>query len=668
MADKKITDLTEETTAADNEPLAIVQDPGGGGVETKKIQVKNLLRKSYTLVVAPTGMGGADYYTDGTADEVQINQAIVDLLTKGYSGGGRVVLREGLYSISDTIYIPRSDIVLEGQGPMSKIFLANAANKDMIRFGHGATLNRTDISFSNANPDTITTAAGNFITSGFVAGERITISGSASNNGTFTIASLTATVITLISTDTLTNESAGASVTLTPALTLRSKVKNVYLDGNMANQTTGGFGIKIEYRVGYCEISDNTIKNTLFSNIIMDDTAAVSGAEHNEVLRNLLDTTGPGQGSSNIDGGQMGFIVRGNTCIGGGYGNIALYGGNAAERVVVEDNLCIDAGDEGPNAIVVNGQGIISRNHVVNPNGTGEVILSEANNSIVQDNVVEILTSDPVGPVIKTAGHHVSIANNVIHVEASSTVALIGIQSTTNCVVTGNDISFENDEANVAISTGGVSEQQIVGNSMTNTGSRPGGAMGISMSASTEITVTGNYIQGFNTGIDASSVIDVTISGNTIWDNDLSVDISEAQSLAITGNSFEAQGLSENFIASTSNNYTEHVAITGNSFYNAGGGDIVLRSCRYCVVSGNNFRDSDGDAAVKLNTVSGTNYSHHNTIDGNVFAGGGPDFIIRENSVNDGPNIITSNIALGATMSQISTQHGSSVVANNITT
>lgn len=73
----------------------------------------------------------------------------------------------------------------------------------------------TDIAFNDTNPDTITSTTTNFVTAGFVAGDGITVSGSTSNDGTYTIATVAATTITLIAGDTLTTEAAGASVTIT---------------------------------------------------------------------------------------------------------------------------------------------------------------------------------------------------------------------------------------------------------------------------------------------------------------------------------------------------------------------------------------------------------------------------------------------------------------------
>lgn len=82
---------------------------------------------------------------------------------------------------------------------------------------NGAVKTATTIAFVNSNPDTITDSGNGFVTAGFKEGQTITVSGSASNNGTFTISSVAAGTITLISTDSLTNESAGASVTITVA-------------------------------------------------------------------------------------------------------------------------------------------------------------------------------------------------------------------------------------------------------------------------------------------------------------------------------------------------------------------------------------------------------------------------------------------------------------------
>lgn len=72
-----------------------------------------------------------------------------------------------------------------------------------------------NLTFADTNPDTITRAAGSWLDDGFVAGMVITVALSSSNNGTFTIASLTATVITLVAGDTLVAEGPANGITVT---------------------------------------------------------------------------------------------------------------------------------------------------------------------------------------------------------------------------------------------------------------------------------------------------------------------------------------------------------------------------------------------------------------------------------------------------------------------
>jgi hypothetical protein len=75
-------------------------------------------------------------------------------------------------------------------------------------------LTGTGIAFLNSNPDTITDTGSGFLTAGFKAGDRIIASGTASNNKTFTIDSVVAGTITLVSGDFVVAEGAGASMTI----------------------------------------------------------------------------------------------------------------------------------------------------------------------------------------------------------------------------------------------------------------------------------------------------------------------------------------------------------------------------------------------------------------------------------------------------------------------
>lgn len=80
------------------------------------------------------------------------------------------------------------------------------------------TTTSNQISFNENSPsqDTITRGdGGSFITDGFLPGGAVTVSGSASNNGTYTISNVTTSTLTLSASDDLTNEVAGNNVTLT---------------------------------------------------------------------------------------------------------------------------------------------------------------------------------------------------------------------------------------------------------------------------------------------------------------------------------------------------------------------------------------------------------------------------------------------------------------------
>jgi hypothetical protein len=88
--------------------------------------------------------------------------------------------------------------------------------------GNGETVSNTTISFANSDPDTITRAdGGSFVTDGFEAGEQIRVAGSTSNDGYYTLAAggVAANTLTLVNSDSLTTEAAGASVTITAVTT-----------------------------------------------------------------------------------------------------------------------------------------------------------------------------------------------------------------------------------------------------------------------------------------------------------------------------------------------------------------------------------------------------------------------------------------------------------------
>lgn len=130
MSDQKISELPAYTSLISSDVLPVVDTVNG---VTRKVTKQNLakgLKSSAFLVAASnaSNTSGADYVCDGTADEVQINQAIAALP----AGGGRVILSEGTFTLAAPIAISASNVALEGQGQATIITLGNAANCNVI--------------------------------------------------------------------------------------------------------------------------------------------------------------------------------------------------------------------------------------------------------------------------------------------------------------------------------------------------------------------------------------------------------------------------------------------------------------------------------------------------------------------------------------------------------
>jgi len=76
------------------------------------------------------------------------------------------------------------------------------------------TYTATSISFNDANPDTIVDANNQFVSEGFAIGQHLKVSGAGDNTGSYVIATVTSSTITLESIFELTAASAGSSITL----------------------------------------------------------------------------------------------------------------------------------------------------------------------------------------------------------------------------------------------------------------------------------------------------------------------------------------------------------------------------------------------------------------------------------------------------------------------
>lgn len=182
-------------------------------------------RKGYTLVgAAKTNNnpieGSFDWYTSSGAWR---NLRSHGKLLEYYKDGSWLTLLSDLYSakvrfapwwsptelIDILLFVVGDDSVKEWSGGIAEV--ASVTTNTITKKGYlaGATIAFNE---NGASSDTITDSGNGFVTAGFAAGDEIIISGSASNDGVYTIASVTAGTITLIDTDDLTAEVAGASV------------------------------------------------------------------------------------------------------------------------------------------------------------------------------------------------------------------------------------------------------------------------------------------------------------------------------------------------------------------------------------------------------------------------------------------------------------------------
>lgn len=188
----------------------------------------------------------------------QLRQRLLNgnVINTNIDGTRRAIL--GIQGITDArVYVNQSPTVnLVLQGPVNipplKSYIVIAGSDitglaiasayaqrlliDTFSVGPGPSYTRSDLTF-NAAANSITTAAGNFLTAGFAANQWLTVVGSGSNNFTFQIGSVNAsTIVGTLSSALFVNESAGATVTLS--------VKNVQV------YTTGsGQKIPVQYDV-----------------------------------------------------------------------------------------------------------------------------------------------------------------------------------------------------------------------------------------------------------------------------------------------------------------------------------------------------------------------------------------------------------------------------------
>lgn len=562
--------------------------------------------RSVTLSVASsTALNPSeyDYQCDGTADQVQINQAISDLP----AGGGRIVLSEGTFTLSATVTMIKSNVILEGQGASTVILM----------------------------PDT---------TTGFL--NNITLSGSNTN---MEVCSL------MVDGDS--NINGGYGIYLASAVS-RSTIRNCYV------KNTGFANIFVD-GADYCSITNNTldttIPNSFFANIEGggsylnisenfcyggDFSAIALYTGDNEFIQNNVCFTGNNDATisladdncivsgnyiqSNNTNFFAGILTTGLACsITGNF--IKMESASTGDGAVIEggstsftgNSLVCSSTQEGVAVIRANQNAveIVGNTVVFNSGDANEAygIILQDNYMTVSSNTIAFSGTRTGAAILDLAGNN-SIYGNSIGVNGGLTFG-IGASNTAGDVITNNAISFTDYGISIASTS-----STVVSNNLITGGSQSG-------ISSVEDPVSRNIITG-------NSIYDYVMNG---------IDIGSSSGAESVDNVISANSIGRIGRNGITLRYCRNTAVTGNS----------LTDC------GRTTNDTYSDILITAGTSNSTyNTITGNTI--RAGSGNAQRYGIREGSASDGPNIVSSNVVQGAVTANISLQNGGSISANNL--
>ncbi|MFC4305811.1 right-handed parallel beta-helix repeat-containing protein [Cohnella boryungensis] len=301
-------------------------------------------QRTATLVVAANNSSaksktGADYVCSGFSDQTTINNAINTLP----ASGGKVLLMEGLYTVSGSILL-NSNVTLEGVGAATVIKLRNS---------HNANVNII------SNADT--------------------------TNGNRNIL-----------------------------------IRDLLIDGNKANQTSGTMlGIYLSI-VEYCTVEQTKITN------LRNDGISISGSNYNTITGNACSSNTTA--GITISSGNNNTII-GNTCISNTGNGIYIFIGN---NNTITDNTCSSNTANGINAS--DGNNTITGN-TCSSNNNG--ITSVGNNNTITGNAC---SSNTTAGITISGGMYSNIQGNTVRKGTASPTYGLRISTGVGHYVTNNDL------------------------------------------------------------------------------------------------------------------------------------------------------------------------------------------------------------------------------------
>lgn len=333
----RVTTLLGVSSVDNTTPTLIKVNPSTGAmlIDGTSLDARFTKVRAATLVVSASDSKDtthADYYCDGTADQVQINQAIAALPSEG----GTVLLMEGQYTISATITLA-SNVKLQGMGASTVIFVANSTQINAIT---GDTLSNVSIE--------------SLLIDGNKANQ--TSAGTELNqNGIFFNVITNGKIFNVWSKN---NEASGA-------LLAGSNTGCTISNNNFVENQRNGV---------YLNFSNNNY-NTITGNICNDNVdyhgIAISQSSYNTITGNTC--KGNGECGIQNDGSAIGNVIQGNTCISNDWTGIAIeaeVGGAFPTYTTVTANNCQLNSHEG---IRITGSSycVVSSNIVYNNNQAG---------------------------------------------------------------------------------------------------------------------------------------------------------------------------------------------------------------------------------------------------------------------------------------------------------
>jgi len=329
--------------------LPLIIDPVTGRLKVSASFSSSYLQfKTFVTV----GFSNADYICDGTADDVQIQEAI-DYVNG--LGGGIVFIKEGDYDITDNI-LYKNNVILQADGIATVLTLADNVNKPILKPSGTITyavIKGFKIDGNKAN-NTSPGASGNMgITLGGASG--IYVYENLVTNCYNVGIEEASTTSSYVFDNTITD--CGQGIRLT-AESNDNEVRNNIVDGNDYGIFVYHNGSTLYSRRN--KIIGNTVINSIGTNDALAQAAGISlvGAPNTIVTDNIVKDN----------------ATRGIECYDG-----STYSQITNNQVIGNGSTGIDTGPD---------DHLVISNNIVNENGGSGIYLSGVKSSIISDNEV----------------------------------------------------------------------------------------------------------------------------------------------------------------------------------------------------------------------------------------------------------------------------------------